>query len=93
MEGDGFLIFAGVLLKVLLFTASVFVTSFLVDLSSTGRYRWAPAVVIGSAILIFSIKPGLVISVFQSFATGLSWKSITLVILAGFAAGGVFSGI
>jgi len=93
MEGNGFLIFAGILLKVLLFTASVFITSFIVDLSSTGRYRWAPAVVIGSAILIFAIKPDLVISVFQSFATGLSWKSLLMVILAGFALGGVFSGI
>lgn len=93
MDGNGFLIFAGILLKVLLFTASVFITSFLVDLTSTGKYRWAPAIVIGVAILIFAIKPDLIISVIQSFATGVSWKSILLIILGGFAAGGAFSGI
>ncbi len=93
MNGTGFLIFAGILLKVLLFTASVFITTFLVDLTSTGKYRWAPAAVIGAAILIFALKPDLIVSVFQSFSTGLSWKSLTLVILGGFAAGGAFSGI
>lgn len=93
MDSNGFLVFAGILLKVLLFAASVFLTTFIVDLTSVGRRRWVPAAVIGAAILIFAIEPGLIISVLQSFSTGLSWKGFMLVILAGFAAGGVFSGI
>ena len=90
--GNGFLLFAGILLNVLLFTSSIFITTFFVDITSTGKYRWTPAVVIGAAIAIFAVKPDLIISVFQSFSAGLSWTSILTVVLGGFAAGAVFSG-
>lgn len=93
MDGNGFLAFAGILVKVPIFAASIFVTTFLVDLASTGKRRWAPAVAVGSAVLIFAIYPGLIVSVIQSFSTGLSWGSIIVTIFGGFAAGGVFSGI
>ena len=93
MVGDGFLIFAGILAKVLLFAASIFITTFLVDFTSMGKYRWVPAVVIGVAILIFAIKNDLIISVFESFPTGLSWKNFLLTIFGGFVAGGLFSGV
>ena len=93
MDGSGFLIFAGILAKVLLFTASIFITTFLVDITSTKGYRWTPAAVIGAAILTLAIKPDLVVSVIQSFTAGLSWDSIRFTILGGVAAGGALSGI
>ena len=93
MDGNGFLIFLGIVVKVLIFTASIFTTTFLVDLTSTGKYRWVPAFVIGPSILILAIYPGLILSILRSFPAGVSWNGITLVILGGVAAGGALSGV
>jgi len=93
LGGSGFLIFAEILAKVLLFTASIFITTFLVDITSTKGRRWTPAVVIGASFLTFAIKPDLVVSIIQSFTAGLSRDSIMFTIWGGFAAGGALTGI
>ncbi len=86
-------VFAGILARVLIFTASILLTTFLIELASTGKRRWVSAVVIGPAVIVFVFNPGLIVSIFQSLSTGLSWKSIMISIFGGVAAGAALSAV
>lgn len=93
MENTGFLFFAGVLISILIFAASMLAMSFLLDFLSAGKFRWVVFPVIAAAVSALFFAPHLPVSVLESLTQKLTLRSIAQTVSGGLVMGGLFSGV
>ena len=82
-----------ILVNILLFTASLCAAALVVEKIYAGRWKWVAFTILITFILGFALLPGTLIAVLEALPGGLSLTNTATLILGGFAAGFLATGV